>query len=160
MDKIIIYVNGFTVKIDSFLDSGVGMLFLIKNGESIGALNTKTHYLKFKERINGDKGYKVYYILEKDNNKLIQLNEKEQRNLFCAAWHLTNFIEDAKEELTADFGTPCETCRYQQECHKEDGFDMYAHFDILTKLTDVKFSPWVGARKKGVSNLLKGENNV
>ncbi len=91
--------------------------------------------------------------------KTIQLDEKEQRNLFCAAWHLTNLVEDAKEDLPANLGTPCATCKYQKECYENDNFDMYAHFDTLTKLTGVKFSAWLGARKKGVSNLLEEENN-
>ncbi|MFL0165618.1 hypothetical protein [Candidatus Clostridium helianthi] len=157
MEKIIIYANGFTVEIDTLLNSGVGMVFLIKDGESIGALNIKTHRLKFKERINGAKGYKVYHVLKKDNVEIIELNEVEQKNLFCAAWHLTNLIEDAKEKLTANLATPCNTCKYQKECYEKDNFDMYSHLGTLGKLTGVKFLAWLGARNKGISNLLEGE---
>lgn len=89
------------------------------------------------------------------SSKVIELNEVEQQNLFCAAWHLTNLIEDMKEEILGDFGTPCETCKYQNECYEKDNFDGWSHFNTLTKLTGVKFSPWKGARGKGRSNLLE-----
>lgn len=92
-------------------------------------------------------------------NKVIELSEKEQRNLFCAAWHLTNLIEDAKEDLPADLGTPCETCKYLKECYENDNLDMYAHLDVLTKLTGVKFNAFKGARGKGRYNLLEEVSN-
>ncbi|OOM72899.1 hypothetical protein CLPUN_46020 [Clostridium puniceum] len=87
-------------------------------------------------------------------NKVIQLNEEEQKNLFCAAWHLTNLIEDFKEDKIGNLATPCETCKYQKECD----FDAYSYFQTLTKLTGVIVTPLLGARelaRQGKFNLLK-----
>jgi len=78
--------------------------------------------------------------------KIIKLDEKEQRDLFCAAWHLTNLIEDCKEGKIVSFTTSCETCKYQKECLKNDNFDAYTHFQTLTKLTGVIVTPLKGAR--------------
>jgi len=82
-----------------------------------------------------------------NNKKMIELDDKEQRDLFCAAWHLTNFIEDCKEGINANFTTPCETCKYQKECLKNNYFDAYTHFQTLTKLTGVIVTPLNDARK-------------
>ncbi|NOW92368.1 hypothetical protein BCD91_004391 [Clostridium beijerinckii] len=81
------------------------------------------------------------------NTKIIELNEEEIKDLFCAAWHLTNLIEDCKEAKIASFITPCETCKYQVECNKNDNFDAYGHFETLTKLTGVICTPLKGARE-------------
>lgn len=86
--------------------------------------------------------------------KVIKLNEKEQKELFCAAWHLTNFIEDYKEGKLANFATPCETCKYQKECFKDENYiypDAFSPFETLTKLTGVKISAAKGARKSSFS---------
>jgi len=91
------------------------------------------------------------------SKKAIELGEKEQKDLFCAAWHLTNFIEDMKEKKVASFATPCETCKYQKQCWKNDHFDAYSHFETLTKLTGVKFSPLKYARKNGLFGFNKRE---
>lgn len=90
--------------------------------------------------------------------KKIELSEKEQKNLFCSAWHLTNLLEDGKDEKVANFATPCETCKYQKECLEDDNFDAYSHFETLTKLTGVKISALTGFRnlvKKGSQSFLK-----
>ncbi|QAT40872.1 hypothetical protein [Clostridium sp. JN-9] len=61
---------------------------------------------------------------------------QEQRNdLYCIAWHLQSFIEDAKTESIANFSKPCETCKYSRQCD----FDFYSKTGGLTKLTGVKF---------------------
>ncbi|WP_236894911.1 MULTISPECIES: hypothetical protein [Clostridium] len=82
-----------------------------------------------------------------ESTKIIKLNEEEIKNLFCAAWHLTNLIEDCKEAKIASFITPCETCKYQVECNKNGNFDAYGHFETLTKLTGVICTPLKGARE-------------
>ncbi len=87
--------------------------------------------------------------------KIIRLNEKEQKDLFCAAWHLTNFIEDLKEEKVSNFSTPCETCKYQKECFEDDNYDAYSHFQILTKLTGVVVTPLKGARENSFKLLIE-----
>lgn len=81
------------------------------------------------------------------NKKIITLDEKEQKDLFCVAWHLTNFIEDCKEKKVASFTTPCETCKCQKECLENDNFDAYSHFEVLTRLTGVIVTPLESARK-------------
>lgn len=96
-------------------------------------------------------------VQEQLNKQEIKLSEKEQRNLFCTAWHLTNFLEDSKEEKIANFATPCETCKYQKECLENDHFDALTHFETLTKLTGVQFNALKYARKKGLFDFLKKE---
>lgn len=88
--------------------------------------------------------------------KIIKLDEKEQKDLFCAAWHLTNLIEDCKEGINANFTTSCETCKYQKECLENDHFDFYTHAQTLTKLTGVIVTPVVDARKNSF-NFFKEE---
>lgn len=93
--------------------------------------------------------------------KKIELTEKEERNLFCAAWHLTNLWEDAKDKKVANFATPCETCKYQEECWENDKCYAYKNFETLTKLTGVKISPLIGFRsmlKKGSQSFLKEDS--
>lgn len=90
-----------------------------------------------------------------DKTKTIELTEKEQKDLFCAAWHLANFIEDEKDKKVAGSEIPCETCKYQKDCHENYIFDPYKHFQTLSKLTGVIISARVGFRdsvKKGVNS--------
>lgn len=82
-----------------------------------------------------------------DNPKLPELTEEQQLDLFCIAWHLTNFWEDAKLNRSASTTIACNTCRYQKECWEKYKCSLYKHFDILTKLTGVKISAAVGDRE-------------
>lgn len=91
-------------------------------------------------------------------NKVIELNEVEQRNLFCAAWHFTNLIEDHKEDRKGDMAQPCITCKYVKECYKDGGCNPYEKFEIVTKLTGVIITPLDKARKDGFSLLLSEED--
>lgn len=95
-------------------------------------------------------------------DKQITLTEKDQRDLFCMAWHLTNLIEDCKEKKIASFSTPCETCKYQKGCWENEHFDFYGHAETLTKITGVKFLPVIGARelaRKGKLNFIESNDN-
>lgn len=60
----------------------------------------------------------------------------QSKDLYCMAWHLQSFLEDAKNDAIADFGKPCETCKYARRCD----FDFYSKTAELTKLTGVRFS--------------------
>lgn len=91
-----------------------------------------------------------------DKDKVIQLSDTDQRGLFCAAWHLTNLIEDFKEDKIADFAKPCETCKYQKECN----FDAYSYFETLTKLTGVIVTPLLGARELEKEGKFKFHKNI
>lgn len=66
--------------------------------------------------------------------KVIKLNEKEQKDLFCAALHLTNYMEDIKENKVGEFTTACKFCtKYGKECAKlaaEGKFNIYDSFKI------------------------------
>jgi hypothetical protein len=100
--------------------------------------------------------------------KVIKLDENEQKQLFCIALHLSNFLEDKKDlrwdyksEIPADkldnekfdmaikTHTACEFCtRYSKECAKliSEGKPTYYDPKILTKLTGVYFSAAIGQR--------------
>lgn len=60
-----------------------------------------------------------------------------KRDMYCVAWHLRSFIEDAKQEVIANFAKPCETCKYNTECD----YDYYRRVERLVELTGVKISP-------------------
>ena len=80
------------------------------------------------------------------NKKIIELGEKEQKDLFCIAWLFTNLWEDQKEGKKAHIA--CETCKYCKECLDSKKLMVYDQFQLITKLTGIKLSAEIGFRKK------------
>lgn len=72
--------------------------------------------------------------------EFIRLEDKDQKRLFCAAWHLKNFIENIKDEIVGEFSGACEKCKYQEECLKNENNDIWENIGILTELTGVRFN--------------------
>lgn len=84
-----------------------------------------------------------------ESKKTIELDEEEQKKLFCIALHLSNFLEDKKDKTIGNHHTACEFCtRYGKECAKliSEGKPTYYDPKILTKLTGVYFSAAIGQR--------------
>lgn len=94
---------------------------------------------------------------KEDSKKIVELNEKEQLGLFCAAMQLTNLWEYSKEciDVPSKDGEPiknesfnpvrinilriCDHCKYHNwECIKKAGkFPFLNGFETIEKLTGV-----------------------
>lgn len=73
----------------------------------------------------------------------IELTEENKLHLFCAAWHLTNLLEDCKKDTQGFIGANqdliCDTCPHFQECLDKNSLQSYDHFKFLTEITGVRF---------------------
>lgn len=60
--------------------------------------------------------------MEENSNKRKELTIKLEVNMekltdnYCVARHIKSFYEQAKKEMKADFGEPCEGCKNWDEC--------------------------------------------
>ena len=59
------------------------------------------------------------------------VNQLTDKELYCLAWHYNIFYEQAKHEQIANWGIPCNTCKYNTECF-ETGKAI--HLDMEDKL--------------------------
>jgi hypothetical protein len=70
--------------------------------------------------------------------------QMDEKSLFCLGWHFNEMYEQAKYEEMADFGAPCETCKYISECG--------AHWDEmrvqLAAATGIKVSTLITPRDR------------
>lgn len=77
-------------------------------------------------------------------------NQTLSKDLYCAAWHLKHFVENAKNNEVANFTRPCETCRKAETCN----FDFYEKATVLTEITGIVISPAIKKPDQFLKELL------
>ncbi|PRR85955.1 hypothetical protein [Clostridium luticellarii] len=68
-----------------------------------------------------------------------------EKSWYCTAKHFKSLLEDAKHCRIADFGKPCQDCKYNFGLNGKLRCDMdyaYERFRVLTIATGIHFSPW------------------
>ncbi|MBV4447435.1 MAG: hypothetical protein LKF87_03770 [Clostridium tyrobutyricum] len=82
----------------------------------------------------------------------LQDSKKRERELsvekswYCTAKHFKSLLEDAKHCRIADFGKPCQDCKYNfcidgiRQCDMNYAFE---RFSVLTIATGIHFSPCI-----------------
>ena len=50
------------------------------------------------------------------DTKTVALTDKE---FFCLSWHHNAFYEQSKQGMKADWGKPCSTCKYNEDCYSD-----------------------------------------
>lgn len=80
--------------------------------------------------------------------------DREKMDLFCIAWHLTNYWEDDKMNLRANHARACNTCKYNEKCSNDPNMSFYEHFKTLGELTGVRLSAAIGDREYTVRRAL------
>lgn len=67
-----------------------------------------------------------------------------EKSWYCTAKHFKSLLEDAKYCRIADFGKPCQDCKYNFGLNGKLRCDMdyaYERFRVLTIATGIHFSP-------------------
>ncbi|WP_129600479.1 hypothetical protein [Anaerophilus nitritogenes] len=69
----------------------------------------------------------------------LQDNNINEKDLFCIARHIRQYVEASKAQTTVDFGQPCFSCKYAMSnlCN----FYIWDRFEKLYQATRVKISP-------------------
>lgn len=80
--------------------------------------------------------------------------DRGKMDLFCIAWHLTNYWEDDKMNLRANHTRACNTCKYNEKCSNDPNMSFYEHFKTLEELTGVRLSAAIGDREYTVRRAL------
>lgn len=68
--------------------------------------------------------------------KIFQKNTEGQQALDCMTQHINTFFVQSAERKTADYGEPCEKCKYIKKCK----FDWLSTMHPLLKKSSVKIS--------------------
>lgn len=68
--------------------------------------------------------------------KGVVLLYKEQLAIDCMVQHIKVFLEQSKEKRQADFGEPCERCKYADNCN----FDWLSVMKPILEQSNVKIN--------------------
>lgn len=80
--------------------------------------------------------------MEAQKETIVATMDLSEKDLYCIARHIQGFVEDCKNAAVADFGRPCEECKYNDCCD----FDVWPTFGRLSVLTNVEISPLISVR--------------
>lgn len=81
---------------------------------------------------------------QRDSEKRAQELSVE-KSWYCTAKHFKSLLEDAMHCRIADFGKPCQDCKYNFGLNGKLRCDMdyaYERFRVLTIATGIQFSRW------------------
>ncbi len=74
---------------------------------------------------------------EKTKRELsVKMPESTRQAINCVAQHIYIFFNQSAGEKKADFGEPCETCKYAETCE----FDWLSKMQPLLDLSDIRIS--------------------
>ena len=124
-EQYVMFVEGVLKKKYYLFKKEEGSVLLNPVTVKIAASTKKESIMYWLERLQAYMGKKIF-----------QKNAEKQQALDCMVQHINAFSGQSAERKTADYGEPCEKCKYIKKCK----FDWLSAMHPLLKKSSVKIS--------------------